>query len=109
VSAPLPGDSVRAIYGAYVAVGTVRRVTSRTLHVWFGDTGWGQRAWAFSSRDGSARGNTIAHRPTARLDLSWRSPFSGHGETDPASVLWEDETRDCLSLAAHGRTRDNEV
>ena len=81
----LPGDSVRATYGAYTAIGVVRRTTARTLHVWFGDTGWGQRVWEFSSRDGAARGNTIAHRPTARLDLTWRSPFSGRGETDPAS------------------------
>ena len=46
---------------------------------------------------------------------SRRSPFSGDGETDPASpepaspyIAWEDEIRDCLSLAVHGRTRDNE-
>jgi transposase-like protein len=99
--------------GRDTAIGAVRRATSRTLHVWFGGWGWGQRVWAFSARDGAPSADTAAHQPTARLDLAWRSPFSGDGETDPAwpepaspYIGWDDETRDCLSLAVHGRTRD---
>ena len=106
----LPGDRVMAVHsdGRDTAIGRVRRVTSRTLHVWFGGSGWGQRVWSFSARDGSPTANTASHMPTARLDLAWRSPFSGRGETDPVSVPWEDETRDCLSLAVHGRSRAEE-
>jgi hypothetical protein len=58
------------------AIGVVREVTARQIIVWFGDTGFGQKRWPFSAKDGSPIGLTKIAFPTGLLDLSWRSPFA---------------------------------
>lgn len=60
-----PGDTVWCVlpenwnsHSSNRIAGTVRRVSPRRIHVWFGHTGLGQRVWPFDAK-GAPVGETI--------------------------------------------------
>jgi hypothetical protein len=64
------------------SIGVVRERTPKRIIVWFGETGFGQRKWAFSDK-GEPIGHTAVAFPHSKLDTSWRSPLDSAREDQP--------------------------
>jgi uncharacterized protein with von Willebrand factor type A (vWA) domain len=71
------GDSVRMVapwLQNESVMGVVRKRTPKRIYVWTGQTGFGQKVWAFDDKGNPVGFNKVAH-PTLRLDLDYKDPF----------------------------------
>ena len=70
VKGPQINESVRFVgANGHVAMGVVRERTPKRIVAWFGDTGFGQKRWAFDDK-GKPVGFTAVAFPGCHLDLS---------------------------------------